>query len=666
MRSFPFSTAIGFPLFLGGVILTSRSSFLLFHCLAEFLSIIIAWCFFVLAWHTRRYVKDDYLLILGIAAFFAGGIDLVHTLAYKGMNVFAGYDANLPTQLWIAARYLQSLSLLFVAARMLVPSELRHPLDPCHVLVLYAAITALLLGTIFGSVFPTCYIEGLGLTSFKKASEIVISLILLVSTLILWRVRERYDRSFMHLLLGSTLMMIGTELAFTAYISVYGFSNLLGHVGKITAFYLLYRAVILTGLERPYALLFRELKESEERFRLFMKHLPGVAFMKDASGRYLYLNDRFKEVFKVSLADWQGKTDQELGFFPKEVIEHVVTNDRKVLAERASLEAVEKIPVDGEMRHWLTVKFPLATQEASPGLLAGIAIDVTERHRAQEEKLRLERRLQQAKKTESLARMAGAIAHHFNNQLAVVLGSLELGILTLPQEAQVRKYIADAMAASQRAADIGRLLLTYLGQTTGKREPVALSTVCREALTLLSAALPHRIHLEAGRPDPGPVVLADAVQIRLILTNLVLNATEAMDKREGDVSVAVCVIPTTDIRATRFHPLNWKPEDEAYACLSVSDTGSGMEAETLEKLFDPFFSTKFTGRGLGLAVVLGIVKAHEGGITVASAPGRGTIFRVFLPLTSQELALPLQADPVASVPAEDPRRVGNYRTGEQQ
>ena len=161
------------------------------------------------------------------------------------------------------------------------------------------------------------------------------------------------------------------------------------------------------------------------------------------------------------------------------------------------------------------------------------------------------------------------------------------------------------MTASRRAADISRLMLAYLGQSVGAMGPIELSQVCREALPLLRASLPQKVDLKIELPESGPIIRADAAQVRQMLTNLVVNAGEALGDGEGDVTVTVSVAPASRIRASSFHPFDWEPTEENYACIEVSDTGCGMDPQTMEKLFDPFFSTKFTGRGLGLARGLG-------------------------------------------------------------
>ncbi|NIS59244.1 MAG: hypothetical protein GTO13_00595 [Proteobacteria bacterium] len=252
-------TSISWGLILLGLYLTSLYSYLLFHSLAEIFSIVVACGIFMLAWNSRRFLDNTYLLFLGIAYLFIGGMDLIHTLAYTGMGVFQGYGTNLPTQLWIASRYVESLS-LFIATFFL-----GRKLKTNFLFLGYILAVSLLLGSIFyWDLFPVCFIEGVGLTLFKKLSEYMISLILVFSIAMLFKKRREFDTSVLRLLIASIILTIVSELAFTFYVHAYGLSNLIGHYLKIGSFYLIYKAIIETGLARPYALLFRNLKQSEE------------------------------------------------------------------------------------------------------------------------------------------------------------------------------------------------------------------------------------------------------------------------------------------------------------------------------------------------------------------------------------------------------------------
>ncbi len=279
-----------------GLYLTSLHSFLLFHSIVEVFGILIAFCIFLIVWNSQRFLDNTYLLFIGIAYLFVAAIHLLHAFSYKGMGVFRGYDANLPTQLWIAGRYVLSLS-LFVA-----PLFLGTKPKVNLILAGYTAVTALLLGSIFyWGIFPVCFVEGVGLTPFKKVSEYMICLILLASLIWLIQKREEFDPNILRLLFLSILLTIASELAFTFYIDVYGFSNLVGHFFMVASSYLVYKAIVETGLRRPYDLLFRNLKRSEEELRrgkddLEMKVADRTKELRNANDQLRYLSSQLLQV----------------------------------------------------------------------------------------------------------------------------------------------------------------------------------------------------------------------------------------------------------------------------------------------------------------------------------------------------------------------------------
>ena len=268
--------------------------------------------------------------------------------------------------------------------------------------------------------------------------------------------------------------------------------------------------------------------------------------------------------------------------------------------------------------------------------------DITERKRAEAEKEKLEILNRQLQKSESLGRMAGAIAHNFNNQLHVVTGNLEMALNELPRAAgRPVEFLTDALRAARRASEVSSLMLIYLGQTHDKQEPLDLSAACRQNLPILLAAMPKNVVLDSDLPSPGPVVRSNPNQIQQILTNLVTNAWEAGDEAKCIIHLSVKTALPSDIPELHRFPPTWQPRNNAYACLAVADTGLGIAAKHIDSIFDPFFSSKFPGRGMGLAVVLGNVRAHGGAITVENDPGRGSIFRVYLPLSEAAPAVPV-------------------------
>lgn len=263
-RAYHVGAALLVALVLAALYLASCYSYLLFHTLVELFSIIVACGIFAIVWNSRRFWSNGYFLFLGIGYLFVGALDLVHTLAYKGMGVFEGpaRASNLATQLWVSARYTESLS-LFVA-----PFLLGRKVNAWLVLAGFAATTALLLTGIFAwEVFPTCYVEGAGLTAFKKVSEYVVCGLFAAAILLLLVHRRQFDPSVLALAIAAAAVSIGTEVSFTLYVGVYETPNVVGHFLKLASFYLIYRAIIQTSLRKPYDLLFRDLKQAEARLR---------------------------------------------------------------------------------------------------------------------------------------------------------------------------------------------------------------------------------------------------------------------------------------------------------------------------------------------------------------------------------------------------------------
>lgn len=243
-----------------GLYFTTWVNYLLFHTVAEGFSIVVGFSLFIVAVNSRKYIGNPYLLFIGIAYFFISSVDLLHTLSYKGMPIFTDYDyyAN---QLWIGGRYLESISLLFAFVFL----RSKKPIKVNMVIALYTVITCLLVASVFyWKIFPECFVAGKGLTPFKKISEYIICTILAGAMYLLWKNRDRFEEKIYILLLWSMVCTIISELAFTFYVSNYGVSNLVGHYFKIFSFVLVYVAIVKTGIERPFELIFRDLNTANK------------------------------------------------------------------------------------------------------------------------------------------------------------------------------------------------------------------------------------------------------------------------------------------------------------------------------------------------------------------------------------------------------------------
>ncbi len=372
----------------------SRFSYPVFHTFAELFSIVIGFGLFMMIWNSRQIIKDDYLLFVGIAYFFVASIDLTHALAYKGINLFAGYGTNMPTQLWVASRYVQSLSLL--AAPLFVTRRLR-----AHwTMATFAILTAVVLTTIFLRVFPDCYIEGSGLTQFKVISEYVISAILVCSLILLVKKRAHFDTEVLALIILSIISTIGSELAFTFYIGVYDVSNLIGHFLKIIAFYLIFKAIIQTGLSKPYSLLFRDLKqqekalkESEEWLKVTLSSIGDAVIATDLAGNIIFMNTVAEEVTGWALKDAATK--------PASQVFNVVNEQTRREVESPITKVLREGTIVGLANHTILVRkngteVPIDDSGApirdADGNTIGVVLvfrDITERKKVEDHTSRL-------------------------------------------------------------------------------------------------------------------------------------------------------------------------------------------------------------------------------------------------------------------------------------
>ena len=259
--------------------------------------------------------------------------------------------------------------------------------------------------------------------------------------------------------------------------------------------------------------------------------------------------------------------------------------------------------------------------------------EMAERAEAEEARRAIEAKVLEVQKLESLGVLAGGIAHDFNNLLVAIMGNAGLALLDLPEDSPARASIQDIETASRRAGELARQMLAYSGRSRFQIEPIELSELVRELLTLLQVSIGKGVILRLSLPDQPVVVDADAAQLRQVVMNLVINAADAIGDRSGTVTIRVHHLEATADYLADVHP-EAGLEPGHYAALEVADTGMGMTPETQARIFDPFFTTKFTGRGLGLAAVMGIVRGHRGALRVYSEIGLGSTFRIVLPLSA--------------------------------
>lgn len=389
----------------------------------------------------------------------------------------------------------------------------------------------------------------------------------------------------------------------------------------------------------------RILREAKRQWEATFDAISDWVAIVDRDQRIIRSNKAVSRFFGVTSAEAVGRRCYEF-------VHHMDAPITGCPARKAFQSGIrEELELQAGDGRWLHVTVDPIEDACECGrLLVHIVKDVTSRKKAEEESARLEAQNRQLQKAESLRRMAGAVAHHFNNLLAAIMGNLELVLDEQSDNPEIRRNVLQSMRASHRAAEIIRLMLASLGQTTGKRVRLDLAMVVQDAVPLLEALTPQNVSLRISLPSYSPIIQGDCTNIKQILTNLVANAIEAAEDRGGEVAASVQVVKASEVQGLPFFPIGSAPTKNGCACLSVADNGCGMDESIREKIFDPFFSTKLMGRGMGLAVVLGLVRAHGGAISVESSPGCGSTFRIFFPLHALEADQPREESPRSAAP----------------
>lgn len=367
----------------------SRYNYLFFHVLVELFSITVACGIFMLVWNARRFMDNNYLLVVGIAYLFIALIDLAHTLAYKGMGVFVGYRPDLATQLWIAARYIQSGSLL--AAPFLLGRKIKAE----SIIVCYGILTVLIFVSIFvWDVFPVCYVEGVGLTGFKKASEYIIAALLIAAAATLWFKRSYFDRRILRLLIASILVAVLSELSFTLYRDVYGLANQAGHFLKLASFYLLYKAAIETGIREPYAVLLHDLNRSKEQLvremaktRNYLDMAGVITVVLDANEKVTLINKKGCEILGFTREQIIGKNWFDI-FVPEREREKIRAIFKELMrSNAATAEYFENSIVDGNGNERIIAWYNSLLRDTDGNITSVLSSgeDITERKHAEEQ-----------------------------------------------------------------------------------------------------------------------------------------------------------------------------------------------------------------------------------------------------------------------------------------
>jgi two-component system, cell cycle sensor histidine kinase and response regulator CckA len=391
------------------------------------------------------------------------------------------------------------------------------------------------------------------------------------------------------------------------------------------------RGYILTKIVRR-SHMNRDITESDETFRTIVEASHSGIIIGDDRGVITFANRRMADMLGCRIEELAGSNYQD-HIHPDDLRESENTLQAILTGRVATVESEHHyVRKDGTSFWGYLSAGRVDTKSGNLKGLVGIISDITGRKHAEEERLKLEQQTLYAQKVESLGVLAGGLAHDFNNILMAIIGNADLALMRISTESPAVENLHRIEQAAARAADLAKQMLAYSGEGKNVVENIDLNLLLEEMLHMLETSISKKAVLRLNQHQPLPLVEADASQLRQVIMNLVTNASEAIGDNNGTIAI------TTDCMNCDRDDLKdvWLGEnlsDGLYVYLEIADTGCGMYKETMAKLFDPFYTTKFTGRGLGMAAVLGIVKGHNGAIKVFSEPGTGTTFTIMLPAT---------------------------------
>ncbi|MCK4744216.1 MAG: PAS domain-containing protein [Sulfuriflexus sp.] len=708
-------------------------NFLLFHTLAETFAIVIAILLAVVSWYMYPFTRNNFLMYLGCGYIWVGVLDMLHTLAYEGMPIFESNGANISVQFWIGTRFIEAFLLLSA------PWFLRHSLNRSLALFSYMLIAVILILAIFLEIFPVGYIEGEGLTTFKIISEYIIMSILGAAIFYLQSQHALIDKRILNTLILSISFTMISEFAFTFYVSVYGFSNMVGHIFKIFSYWFIFQSMIRATLQEPFHAMSRSastydaipdatvvvdhegiirqanlsaarlagieveelignsshatyhpdgtteeqcpvcqtamlgkggseielevgrlgkwlsfshspilklhgLEGSVEVIRDVTKkvesraaynklaalkdaivdNLPMMLFVKNAGDhRYVEWNKAAEELTGVSKEEMLGKDDYD--FWPEEQADFFIEKDKDVL-ENGELLDIPQEPISTHKGEKIlhTKKIPIYSKEGDASFLLGISEDITE-------KLQTEEMLRRSQKMDALGKLTGGIAHDYNNTLGVIIGFSELIKTGSLSEDKIKDFADQIHRAGERGAKLTQKLLSISKMKPFTAEAVDINKLINDEELMIERTLTARIKCEFDlAPDLWDVLL-DQSDFEDSLLNISINAMHAI-KGNGTFNIV-----TNNVSLSGIDAASLDVSEGDYVSVSFTDSGCGIETESLNRIFDPFVTSKGDlGTGLGLSQVYGFVQRSGGAITVTSEIGKGSQFTLYFPRLNEE------------------------------
>ncbi|SDJ97373.1 sensor histidine kinase [Natronincola ferrireducens] len=610
-------------LLLMATIYLSLHNYILVHTVVEVFSIIVAYMLLTIAINTYQMTDNHYLLFLGVAYGFIAFFDLIHTLSFKGMGVFSKDLGDASTQLRIIARYMEGITLL------VAPMFLKRKVKVKATMAFYVITSVLLLlSVLYWEVFPTCIVAGGGLTTFKIVSEYIIASMIALSAIYLTKNKSSFTEKNYRMLIGSYIASILSAIAFTHYIDVYDFANMIGHVLKGVSFYLIYKAFIETSIKEPY----KKLMESEDWYRGVTQMLPTGLFIY-TNYQCIFTNSAFQQMMGAkSQEDLIGKSIFDFIHPDSHLKIKNVIQVRKQQKKKEEIYEEKFIKLNGEVIdvEVRAIFLPHANREET----LVIVTDVT----PQKEKEKLQRHIQykQQQLKESIeydklkTEFFSNLSHEMRTPLNVIFGTVQLLDLQFQAHDPSKKMQKQMKVLKQNCYRMLKLINNLLDITkidagyfeTGFENCNIVSIIEDITDSVIPYGENKGITFLFDTDIEEKIMAVDINGIERIMLNLLSNAIKFTD---AGGSVNVNIYDKTE-----------------KIVIVIKDTGSGIPPDKLPFVFDRFrqanesLKKNHQGTGIGLSLVESLVKIHDGDIRVESEVDKGTSVFIELPVTLQK------------------------------
>lgn len=580
-------------------------SYILFHTAAEFFSILISFAIFIFAWSTRNIFQNSYLQFLSTGYLFIGILDGFHTLAYKGMHIFDSLPLDASIHIWLIARFMEAVT--FLAAFYFTKTEKNNLYT---VFGFYLFITIVTIVVVYTSSMPTLYSDNDGLHAFKIVLEAIICFLFLFS-IILTTTSTTIPSSAKILLIWSIYITILSEICFMLYSKVDDNINMLGHILKIISFYFVYLAVIGEGFSKPIESLTKQLKEKKEEYELIFNFIPLMILYKDAKNNIISKNKTAIETLALF--------DEKNSFLSQANQKYHENTQELINTKKPILNAIEKYETKSGEVIFEKNAIPILNNKNEIEKILVVAKDITKKVKLEEENRLKEALLIHQEKLNSLGEMINSIAHQWRQPLTALATTIQDIEFSYASGELTQEFIEEIV--NQSMASINQMSKTiddFRGYFKPDREKTtfSLNIIHNEVFDIFNERLKEN-HIDFAFDFSDEGVCTYKTELEQVIINIINNAIDAINqKRQSDQSFRGFL----NVKATKNQ-------------ITIFNSGSNIDKQIIDKIFEPYFTTKFQSRGTGISLYMSkqIIERHMGGKLLVANENDGVKFTIILP-----------------------------------